>query len=31
MDSTALDNLQPPRFETSKPLLVAGLGERYQP
>ena len=28
MDSTALDHLKPPRFETSKPLLVAGLGER---
>ena len=31
MDSTPIDNLQPPRFETGKPLLVAGLGERYQP
>jgi AraC family transcriptional regulator len=29
MDSTATDNLQAPRFETGKPLLVAGLGERY--
>jgi AraC family transcriptional regulator len=29
MDSTALDHLQPPRFETSKPLLIAGVGERY--
>jgi AraC family transcriptional regulator len=29
MDSTRTDNLQPPRFETSKPLLVAGIGERY--
>jgi AraC family transcriptional regulator len=29
MDSTVIDNLQPPRFETSKPLLVAGVGERY--
>jgi AraC family transcriptional regulator len=28
MDSTALDHLKPPRFETSKPLLLAGLGER---
>jgi AraC family transcriptional regulator len=28
MDSTALDHLKPPRFETSKPLLVAGLSER---
>ncbi|MGA2290224.1 AraC family transcriptional regulator [Bradyrhizobium sp.] len=29
MDSTATDNLQKPRFETCKPLLIAGLGERY--
>jgi AraC family transcriptional regulator len=29
MDSTALDQLQPPRFETATPLLIAGLGERY--
>src|SRR6202521_486843 len=29
MDSTALDNLQAPHFETTKPFLVAGLGERY--
>lgn len=29
MDSTAIDNLQAPRFETGKPLLVAGIGERY--
>jgi AraC family transcriptional regulator len=29
MDSTLLDNLAPPRFETAKPFLVAGLGERY--
>src|SRR5258707_2733425 len=28
MDSTATDHLNPPRFETSKPLLVAGAGER---
>jgi len=28
MDSTMLDNLKPPRFETSKPLLIAGIGER---
>ena len=28
MDSTLLDNLKPPRFETSKPLLVAGIAER---
>jgi AraC family transcriptional regulator len=29
MDSTLTDNLQAPRFETGKPFLVAGLGERY--
>jgi AraC family transcriptional regulator len=29
MDSTRTDNLSAPRFETSKPLLVAGVGERY--
>src|SRR6202790_4550996 len=29
MDSTVMDNLQAPRFETGKPLLVAGLGGRY--
>ena len=29
MDSTLTDNLQKPRFQTSKPLLVAGVGERY--
>ncbi len=29
MDSTALNGLRAPRFETSKPLLIAGLGERY--
>jgi len=28
MISTALDHLKPPRFETGKALLVAGLGER---
>ena len=28
MNSTKLDNLKPPRFETGKALLVAGLGER---
>ena len=28
MDSTLLDNLAPPRFETAKAFLVAGLGER---
>jgi AraC family transcriptional regulator len=29
MDSTLTDNLQAPRFETGRPLLIAGLGERY--
>ena len=29
MDSTLLDNLKAPRFETGKALLVAGIGERY--
>jgi len=29
MDSTTLDHLAAPRFETGKPLLIAGLGERY--
>src|SRR3954449_3621346 len=29
MDSTLTDNLQKPRFQTGKPLLVAGIGERY--
>jgi AraC family transcriptional regulator len=29
MDSAVTDNLQAPRFETSKPLLIAGIGERY--
>jgi AraC family transcriptional regulator len=29
MDSTVIDNLQPPRFAIGKPLLVAGVGERY--
>jgi AraC family transcriptional regulator len=28
LDSTALDHLQPPRFQTGKPMLVAGIGER---
>ena len=28
MDSTLLENLKPPRFETSRPLLVAGISER---
>jgi len=29
MDSTRTDNLEAPRFETGKPLLVAGISERY--
>jgi AraC family transcriptional regulator len=29
MDSTITDNLQAPRFATGKPLLIAGIGERY--
>ena len=29
MDSTVVDNLQSPRFQTSKAFLVAGIGERY--
>jgi AraC family transcriptional regulator len=29
MDSTATDHLNPPRFETSKPRLVAGVGDRF--
>jgi AraC family transcriptional regulator len=29
MDSTATEHLNPPRFETSKPLLVAGVGDRF--
>jgi AraC family transcriptional regulator len=29
MDSTVTGDLQAPRFEVAKPLLVAGLGERY--
>jgi AraC family transcriptional regulator len=29
MDSTPATNLQPPRFETAKAMLVAGIGERY--
>src|SRR5947208_14915304 len=28
MDSTLTDKLQPPRFETGKALLIAGIGER---
>lgn len=29
MEETLLTKLEPPRFENSKPLLIAGLGERY--
>jgi AraC family transcriptional regulator len=29
MDSTALDTLEPPRFETAKAFLVAGVGGRF--
>jgi AraC family transcriptional regulator len=29
MDQSFLPNLEPPRFETSRPFLIAGLGERY--
>src|SRR6202022_2298677 len=29
MNSTVIDNLQAPRFQTGKPLLVAGISERY--
>jgi len=29
MDETLLTHLEPPRFENSKTLLIAGLGERY--
>jgi AraC family transcriptional regulator len=29
MESTFTENLAPPRFEVSRPLLVAGIGERY--
>jgi AraC family transcriptional regulator len=29
MDSTPTANLQPPRFESAKAMLVAGVGERY--
>jgi AraC family transcriptional regulator len=29
MDETLLTNLEPPRFEEGRPLLIAGLGERY--
>jgi AraC family transcriptional regulator len=29
MNETPLTNLEPPRFETGRPLLVVGLGARY--
>jgi AraC family transcriptional regulator len=29
MDSTAFDKIAPPRFETGKAMLVAGVGERF--
>ena len=29
MDETLIANLEPPRFENGKPLLIVGLGERY--
>jgi AraC family transcriptional regulator len=29
MDSTQLDNLAPPRFETGKAMLIAGIGYRF--
>src|SRR5579871_5611319 len=29
MDSSFTKNLAPPRFEISRPLLIAGIGERY--
>jgi AraC family transcriptional regulator len=29
MDETLLNNLEPPRLETHKPLLIVGLSERY--
>lgn len=29
MDSTALETISPPRFETGKALLVAGVGDRF--
>ena len=29
MDSSFTENLSSPRFEISKPLLIAGIGERY--
>ena len=29
MDESLITSLEPPRFENGKPLLIAGLGERY--
>src|SRR6202035_3694269 len=29
MDESLIAHLEPPRFEAGKPLLIAGLGERY--
>lgn len=29
MDDTPTTTLKPPRFETGRPMLIAGLGERY--
>jgi AraC family transcriptional regulator len=29
MNSSVFENLAPPRFETPRPLLVAGVGDRY--
>jgi AraC family transcriptional regulator len=29
MDQTLLERIEPPRFEDAKPLLIAGLSERY--
>jgi len=29
MDSTLIDNLEAPRFQTGRPLLVVGIAERY--
>jgi AraC family transcriptional regulator len=29
MDEALIANLEPPRFEDGKPLLIAGIGERY--
>jgi AraC family transcriptional regulator len=29
LDETLIENLKPVRFENGKPLLIAGLGERY--